>query len=547
MSTEAPTTQDATGRFVADIEALIAAGDWQRAYETANRALSRGLRHPVFFMVRAQRMEETGHFQFALEDYQRAAAVAPEDARVHQAVGICASKLENYALAVESFRRAIALDPSNAELHYRLGVSIAHVGDHEAAEKSHEKAVELEPDYADALASLASINARKGNPELARAFAKRSLASNPGQPTALMSLAQADMAEHLYTDAEAKLVALEQSGYLHPFGRPQTISLLGDALDAQGKYPQAFAAYSRANAESQRLYASKFGGNRGLESARHLIAYFENEPAQRWLSPDDGGAFPEAFDTHVFLLGFMRSGTTLLEQVLASSPEIVALEEKGLLIGTADEFLTSVPALEKFAGLGSADLTKLRQDYWRRVREHLPNSTARIFVDKQPLNTTRLPLIAKLFPRARIIFALRDPRDVVFSCFRRHLRITTTQYEFLSLENCARIYALIMRIGELSRQKFPLNLLEHRYEAMVEDFETRIRAVCDFIGVEWSDAMLRFDKNRLVADLRSPSALQVRRPLYGEGIGQWRRYGDQLRPVLPILEPWVEKFGYPRD
>ena len=104
-----------------------------------------------------------------------------------------------------------------------------------------------------------------------------------------------------------------------------------------------------------------------------------------------------------------------------------------------------------------------------------------------------------------------------------------------------------MRLGEVSREKLPLNVLDHRYEAMVEDFEGRVRAVCDFIGVEWSDTMRNFSEHRLVADLRSPSATQVRRPLYGEGVGQWRRYGEQLKPILPILEPWVVKFGYPRD
>ncbi len=158
-----------------------------------------------------------------------------------------------------------------------------------------------------------------------------------------------------------------------------------------------------------------------------------------------------------------------------------------------------------------------------------------------------MALIAKLFPKASILFAIRDPRDVVFSCFRRHLKVTGTQYEFLSLDSCARIYSLIMRIGEICRDKMPLDVLEHRYEDMVQDFDGRIRAVCDFIGVEWAETMRNFDEHASIADLRSPSALQVRRPLYGEGIGQWRRYGEQLKPVLPILEPWVTKFGYPRD
>jgi hypothetical protein len=136
---------------------------------------------------------------------------------------------------------------------------------------------------------------------------------------------------------------------------------------------------------------------------------------------------------------------------------------------------------------------------------------------------------------------------VVFSCFRRNFKVSGTQYQFLNIEACARIYSLIMRLGEVSREKFELNVLDHRYEDMVQDFDGRVRAVCEFIGVEWAETMRNFDEHASVADLRSPSALQVRRPLYGEGIGQWRRYSEQLKPILPILEPWAEKFGYSRD
>ncbi len=100
----------------------------------------------------------------------------------------------------------------------------------------------------------------------------------------------------------------------------------------------------------------------------------------------------------------------------------------------------------------------------------------KVFVDKQPLNTVKLPLIAKLFPNAKIIFALRDPRDVVFSCFRRHFKVNATMFEFLNLTDSARFYAAIMALAEVLRDKLPLNLFEHRYEDMVVDFETRVRA-----------------------------------------------------------------------
>jgi tetratricopeptide (TPR) repeat protein len=543
-----PQTESAAAshRLLGDLDAAVAASDWQTAYAIANRAISKGARHSRFFMVRAHRMENSGHLQFALEDYQRATALAPDDIHILEALAHCAMKMKGYRIAVDAYDSIVAQDPSHAQAFYRRGVALAHLGDSEGAQRSHERAIEADPQCADALASLSSIMVRKGDLEKARLYSERALAANSDQATAAVSLGQAYMAERRHADAEKQFADVLASGTVQPTNRAQVLTLLGDALDGQKKYAEAFAAYTTANAELRRLHADEQSGS-AAESARSLIGYFENEQPSRWKTTDDGDNVEGAFDQHVFLLGFMRSGTTLLEQVLATSPDIAALEEKGLLIAAGEEYLTSIPALDKFATLDHGTLTELRRQYWKRVRDYLPGSTAKVFVDKQPLNTTKLPLIAKLFPKARILFAIRDPRDVVFSCFRRNFRVTGTQFEFLTTETCARIYSLIMRIGELSREKFELNLLEHRYEDMVQDFDGRVRAVCEFIGIEWSDTMRRFDEHASVADLRSPSALQVRRPLYGEGIGQWRRYGEQLKPVLPILEPWVEKFGYPRD
>jgi hypothetical protein len=145
-----------------------------------------------------------------------------------------------------------------------------------------------------------------------------------------------------------------------------------------------------------------------------------------------------------------------------------------------------------------------------------------------------------------VLFAVRDPRDVVFSCYRRHFDIDPTKFELLTLEDCARFYAAVMNLGELCRAKLPLTLHEHRYEDMVEDFEGRVRAVCEFLGIEWTETMLSFSERAREQTIRSTlSATQVRRPLYREGVGQWRRYAQQLAPMLPTLTPWVRKFGYP--
>lgn len=539
--------QELGARFVSAISAAVAQGDYRRAYEIATAAVERGVGHPTVFNARGLWLQQTGDFPLALDEFERARALDPNNPVIHNAIGVCLLNMEKLEDARKSFERSAALQPASAQTHYRIGLALAMGGDHEGAKLAYERALAIDPNHADSISSLASIAARKNEGEETRALAARALALNPRQPTARVALALLENAEKKYDEAETRLRALLADGSLTADVRPAVLGILGDSLDGQKRYAEAFEAYSRENEELRQLNAHRFAGNQGAEAANNLISYFSTEPPERWRAPDDGGSFEGTPAEHVFLLGFMRSGTTLLEQVLASNPNIVALEEKGLLNGLGAQFLTSVQGLDTLASIDGEALAQQRRNYWQRVSRHLPDVAGKVFVDKQPLNTTKLPIIAKLFPRAKILFALRDPRDVVFSCFRRHFRVNVTMYEFLSLPDSARFYASIMQLAEIFREKFALNLLEHRYEAMIEDFDGRVRAVCEFLGVEWDDTMRRFNELAPAVDLRSPSATQVRRPLYGEGIGQWRRYAEQLKPVLPILAPWVEKFGYPRD
>jgi tetratricopeptide (TPR) repeat protein len=537
---------EAQTQFLTEVGASVAASDLRRACELANIAIGRRMHHPTFYNARAMWLQALGRHSQALEDFRRALWLAPGDAVILNVIGMCQLKLDQLPDAVNTFKSAVAAAPDSAQGHYRLGLAQAMIGNHDAAQACYERAIELDPDHPEAIASLASIAARKAEPARARLFAERALKLNPHQPTALVALVILDIAEKKYVEAEHKLRALLAGAALNPEARAPVLGLLGDALDGQKRYAEAFEAYVQENDELRRQHVHRFTDGRVTDAAHHLITYFDAEPASRWKA-SGGGSVPGGPDQHVFLLGFMRSGTTLLEQVLASNPKIVALEEQGLLHGMGATYLTSFQALDSLAALDGAALAQQRETYWRRVREAGVDVAGKVFVDKQPLNTVKLPLIAKLFPDAKILFALRDPRDVVFSCFRRHFKVNVTMFEFLALEDSARFYTAIMRLAEVYREKLPLNLFEHYYEDMVVDFETRVRAVCDFIGVEWTDSMRDFNRNAPVVDLRSPSATQVRRPLYGEGIGQWRNYVEQLAPILPMLQPWALKFGYPGE
>ena len=154
----------------------------------------------------------------------------------------------------------------------------------------------------------------------------------------------------------------------------------------------------------------------------------------------------------------------------------------------------------------------------------------------------RLPIIARLFPEAKVLFALRDPRDVVLSCFRTNFRTNLLTYELLRIEDAGRFYAAYMQLAGMFRDRLPVELLSVRHEDLLDDFEGRVREVCDFIGIDVRPGMLDFAASK--RRVATPSAHQLKAGLTRAGAGQWSLYADQMAPALGHLAPWVERFGY---
>jgi hypothetical protein len=320
-------------------------------------------------------------------------------------------------------------------------------------------------------------------------------------------------------------------------------ALLGDALDSQDRTAAAFDAYGRGKAEAAALHAGRFaveGRESELEFVRRLARDLPDSlPASR--------PSPSPARGHVFLLGFPRSGTTLLEQVLASHPAVATLDERDLLSEAESELLRPDGGMARLAALDEQELEHYRAAYWLGVERLQRPTEGKVLVDKLPLHTVRLPLIARLFPEAKILFALRDPRDVVLSCFRRSFRVNASMYEFVTLERAAAFYDAVMGLGLRCRERLALTVRETRYEDLVGDFDAEAARICAFIGVEWDARLRDFAEAARGRVIRTPSAGQVRRGLYASGQGQWRRYEAQMTAVQPTLAPWVERFGYSAD
>ena len=548
MNVEAvPHASEETRRVVKEIKEAAQAGDDSRAFELANAALDRGTRHPMLFNARATWFWEQGRYMEALSDLEKARGYAPRNPILLDAIGSCLLKLGAWNAARSAFDTAIAASPHFAQTHYKRGLALQMQGERQEAEAAHSRAVELDPDYADALGSLALIAAGEMNLADVQLYARRALLLDAQQPTAQIALALAEISQGDVAAAEDRTRSILRVAQFGQDPRANDVlRLLGDAFDHVDNVPFAFAIYSAVNAKRHEIQARRFATIRSSVQVGRLTACLEN--GKPWKSSPPPPPDAEAPAGHVFVLGFARSGTTLLETVLASHPRVLALDERDCFPVAANELLESDAGMDRLSSPDEDQLAVWRKEYWQTVKSHGRSPSGKVFVDKWPFNSRRLPLIARLFPDARVLFALRDPRDVVLSCFRHGFVMNQDTIEFLMLENCGRLYSDIMKLAECSRRMLPLHVHEHRYEDLVANFDSSVRAVCEFIGIEWSAQMRDF---RHAADgtvhRNAQSGDQVRKGLYTGAAGQWRRYRDQLAPVLPILQPWVERLGYSVD
>lgn len=527
------------------VRAIAAAGDARRANEIATDALQKGLRHPAFHAARAQWFQLSNRDSEALEEYRSALALAPRDADLIDSIGITLLRLNRPGKAIAAFDAAIAIAPGHARFHYHKACAHSASGQLAEALKCYERAITLQPDHADALAAVAAAAARGGETIKARQLAEKALVAVPGHATATIALAMCDLHDGAYECARNRLDPLLSRLPAHDQTRALMLGLRADSLDGQDSTERAWEDYTAKNEILRSLYDARFGGEfRMSKSVEQLIAALDERaivPASR------AAAASSPASRHVFLLGFMRSGTTLVEQVFAAHPDVETLEERETFAALSVPCLGGAEGLEKLSRWSVDDLHRAREIYWQRVRSFGAKPGGKIFVDKQPFNIFYLPLVAALFPSAKILFMVRDPRDVILSCFRRHLEVKSTTFELLTLADGARYYDCVMRLVDVCRARLALDIFECRYEDLVSEFETTMRSICRFVDIPWSDSMLSFDRAAQSRVIRSVSSSQVRRRLYSDGMGQWRRYEKYLPPIFPLLAPWIERFRYSSD
>ena len=520
------------------VNAALRNDDFDRAGVLAEAAIANGESHPMIYSLAAFRRQQAGDSQGAVALYLRAAELAPDDPNILTAAGDALRYTGQLREAVTLFDRALAGDPMMISAWYGRALALDASGAIEDAERSYRRVAELAPSSAAGFAGLASMQAILGELAEARDNAERAQALAPGDNATILALARCEIASGRPEEAAERLSQLVDRPGVAPMDLVLALGLLGDSLDRLGQFDKAFETYARANERFAEIHAGPNApavARRLVEAIDEAVSELDAAALSRPVAP-----VPKEAANHVFLLGYPRSGTTLTEQILATAPGVVTLEESPTLAAGA-KYL-SADGIAALADISDHEAAELRADYWARVAASDIDVCGSTFVDMDPFKGPALPLIARLFPNAKIIVVRRDPRDVVWSCFRHNFVYSQVAYEFTSLARAARHYSATMRLIQRCIEALPLTTHILHYEDLVRDFDQTTSDLCAFAGLPWSQDLRDFGATSRARSVKTASAPQVRGKLF-DGSGQWQNYADKLQPVFPMLRRWVRPAG----
>ncbi|MEX2525710.1 MAG: sulfotransferase [Gammaproteobacteria bacterium] len=524
---------------------------------------------------------ELGEYDSAIDSYRAALAIKPDFDKVHNSLGIAHLRLRQFDEAGTAFRNAVGINPRFAEAWFNLGIVHENSRQWSAAAECYRKAIAARPDYAEAHNSLATVLWQEGETDaVAEHYGKAlSLRRNyyPAWRNLLHFLEKANRHEELKQARQQAADVLGNhelirfyAGVLADMDNDTALartlleSIVFDTGDNLGCHDEqlrlgrlvavcdrlddtagAMDYARRANALSQAISADKGIAGEGYQvMVRERRAFFVPENLSCWSILPQSGMNEMA---PVFIVGFPRSGTTLLDTILRGHPQIRIAEECDAVALLVDRLASaSDHHLQNLPDLKPDTIRQLGELYRDRLNYHLQTDDESLrLIDRSTLNMIHAGEILRIFPEARFIFLLRHPADSVLSCYMQTFYETPANANFYSLEDAAALYDLVFGLWRQYEEGLGMNILYVRYEDIVEDIEQACRSVLDFIDMPWHPAMLEHRstaRNREM--IRTASYNQVTQPLYTRAAGRWRRYRDALEPVLPVLEPWARRFGY---
>lgn len=592
LAAQAPTTGEADESILLWLGlAQQAAHRYDQAAVTFGRLSQRRPEVSAYWNNLGLACRQSGDATAAEQAFLTARSLAPNDAEVLYNLGLLYIQQRRWLLARQTLMDAVDLSPHFIEARLQAAHVCYICGDNSSQEAMLAGAIDWPPQPAEQALILAAMLAVQGELDTAlRTLAQAQLPPGPDAEILRLRIATQRIALHERSNQlelaqdELRQLPLSTLDRLPPEAQRARAEgwsmhaalamrmadhasaaalyqrVLELALDEQSRAGAAFglaSACDKQGLQHQAWQALQSAHAAQLDIARDVVPELlaaDSQPLQMAGRAVSGLAYgtwrplssPSSRHSPVFVVGFPRSGTTLLEQMLDAHPDFQSMDERAFiheLIEGMELVGQHYPA--DLASLTQTEADQLRAVYFRRVKHALPNLGQRQLVDKNPLNMLCLPMIKRLFPAARIILCLRHPCDVLLSCYMQPFRSPAFMVLCSSLQRLAHGYVQAFEQWQQQVEVLAPHLLEWRYESVVSQFDDHVARLGQFLDLADASPMARFAEHaRSKGFISTPSYAQVTQGINPRAVNRWHAYRDRFEPVLPILRPLIERLGY---
>ena len=492
-------------------------------------------------------LRQRGDFAAAEPLARNAVRLMPQSPEAHRLLGLVFSQTHRNPAGEHHLRQALASGPPNGVLLTSLALNLSNQGRYDEAARYFDEACRLEPGNVRFIVAQANAAELDRQHDRAAELLDQAEQITPGMLEVAMVRADVLARRKQYDQALAVLDAARPQAEVTPGQAPAYGLRRANLLDKLGRFEEAFAAGTAAK-QAQRT----MGGRYQREEAQKFFTRFKRFFTRERLALLPRATLREHEPQPLFVIGFPRSGTTLAEQILASHPDVASGGELFVIdrVCAASQNVLAGPLhypeclVEAWMGDRQWAFDILRDLYLQEARVHGISPTGpQFFTDKTPFNGPHLGLISLLFPQSPIVHLLRHPLDSVLSSF-----FTQMGHGYgmaCDLTTIAEHYVAVADLIEHYREQLDLNYLAIRYEDIVQDQQAATRELLAFAGLEWDDRCLEFHNH--TSGVRTASYAQVTEKLYSRSVARYRNYRQQLEPVIPILQPVIERMGYRID
>ena len=482
-----------------------------------------------------------GDFRKAINAFKKAIELKPDYFDALNNLGATYNLYKDYSNALKSISKALKIRPNIADAYNNLGTAELNLENESEAIKSYNKAIKIDPKFVLAYSNLCGLYERSNQlKKLKETLNKAENQGLSGNEEIKFRRGQLNSRNKDYKNSTLYLEEVDDTKISNKM-KIDKYELLGKDYDKIKHYKKAFNCFKKSNSlvslsvESQ-LYNPK---NYQNQISQLTISYskvnklkWENKIENKIISP-------------VFLIGFPRSGTTLLDNILSSHPNICTLEEKPM-IAMVKKSLNKLASYENLKKLNLHDLQNLQEIYLDELTKYLPNKLlhGKVFIDKLPLSIIDVSLILRIFPKAKFILAIRHPLDCILSCFMQTFNLNDAMANFLNLKNTAELYNKSMKLFDIYESIFKLDLHLIKYENLIFSLKDETTKLLKFLDLNWEKEIDNYRSNALDKKINTPSYNQVTEKIYTRASGRWKNYKNEMHDIMPIMQFWIEKWGY---